>query len=295
VASAKSMKTLRIISRHLLIILITALAGGLLGATLVRLAPGFGIQESDLNTQLSAETRRAMHKEDAGEQNVLSYYGHYLGSLLHGDLGYSRSMDRPVSELFRDRLPDTVESVVIGVAGGWLLGLALAIPASWKRAPVYSASATLISGVFLCIPSAVLALIFLVVGSPGKLAIALVIFPKVFRFSRNLLVKTYTMPHVLTARARGLSSARIFGWHILPNIAAPMLALAGVTVSIAFAAAIPVEVVCDSPGLGQLAWKAVLSRDVPLLVNLTLVIAIVTVAANSFSELLSPAATRDVL
>jgi len=289
------MKTLRIISRHLLIILITALAGGLLGATLVRLAPGFGIQESDLNTQLSAETRRAMHKEDAGEQNVLSYYGHYLGSLLHGDLGYSRSMDRPVSELFRDRLPDTVESVVIGVAGGWLLGLALAIPASWKRAPVYSASATLISGVFLCIPSAVLALIFLVVGSPGKLAIALVIFPKVFRFSRNLLVKTYTMPHVLTARARGLSSARIFGWHILPNIAAPMLALAGVTVSIAFAAAIPVEVVCDSPGLGQLAWKAALSRDVPLLVNLTLVIAIVTVAANSFSELLSPAATRDVL
>ena len=289
------MKTLRIIGRHLLIILITALVGGLLGATLVRLAPGFGIQESDLNAQLSAETRNALHKQDARERNVFSYYGHYLGSLIRGDLGYSRSMDRPVSELFRDRLPETAESVVVGVAGGWLLGLALAIPASWKRAPVYSASATLISGVFLCIPSAVLALIFLVVGSPGKLAIALVIFPKVFRFSRNLLVKTYTMPHVLTARARGLSSARIFGWHILPNIAAPMLALAGVTVSIAFAAAIPVEVVCDSPGLGQLAWKAALSRDVPLLVNLTLVIAIVTVVANSFSELLSPAATRDVL
>lgn len=289
------MRTLRIIGRHLLIILITTLLGGLLGATLVRLAPGFGIQESDLNAQLSTEARRALHQDDAGERNVISYYGHYLGSLIHGDLGYSRSMERPVSELFRDRLPETVESVAIGVAGGWLLGLALAIPASWKRAPVYSAGATLISGVVLCIPSAVLALIFLVVGSPGKLAIALVVFPKVFRFSRNLLVKTYTMPHVLTARARGLSSARIFGWHVLPNIAAPMLALAGVTVSIAFAAAIPVEVVCDSPGLGQLAWKAALSRDVPLLVNLTLVIAIVTVAANSFSELLSPAATRDVI
>jgi len=289
------MRMVRIIGRHLLIILITALVGGLLGATLVRLAPGFGIQESDLDAQLSAETREALHKEDADERNVLSYYGNYLGNLIHGDLGYSRSMDRPVSELFRDRFPETAESVVIGVAGGWLFGLALAIPASWKRAPIYSTSATLVSGVFLCIPSAVLALTFLVIGSPGKLAIALVVFPKVFRFSRNLLVKTYTMPHVLTARARGLSSARIFGWHILPNIAAPMLALAGVTVSIAFAAAIPVEVVCDSPGLGQLAWKAALSRDLPLLVNLTLVIAIVTVAANSFSELLSPTATRDVL
>ncbi len=289
------MRTVRIIGRHLLIIIITALIGGLLGATLVRLAPGFGIQESDLNAQLSAGTRKALHKDDAGERNLLSYYRHYVGSLIHGDLGYSRSMDRPVSELFRDRFPETAESVVIGVAGGWLFGLALAIPASWKRAPLYSASATLVSGIFLCIPSAVLGLIFLLMGSPGRLAIALVVFPKVFRFSRNLLVKTYTMPHVLTARARGLNSVRIFGWHVLPNIAAPMLALAGVTVSIAFAAAIPVEVVCDSPGLGQLAWKAALSRDLPLLVNLTLMIAIVTVAANSFSELLSPAATRDVI
>lgn len=289
------MRMLRAIARHLLIVLITVLVGGLAGATLVRMAPGFGIQESDLNTQLSVEMRQALHRRDAGESNVFTYYGHYLSSLMHGDLGYSRSMDRPVSELFRDRLPETLESVLIGVAGGWLLGLALAIPSSWKRAPVYSAGATLISGIFLCIPSAVLALLFLVIGSPGKLAIALVVFPKVFRFSRNLLVQTYGKPHVLTARARGLSQIRIFAWHILPNVAAPMLALAGVTVSIAFAAAIPVEVVCDSPGLGQLAWKAALSRDVPLLVSLTLVIAMVTVAANSFSELLSPQATRDVL
>ena len=123
----------------------------------------------------------------------------------------------------------------------------------------------------------------------------MIVFPKVFRFSRNLLIKTYGMPHVLTAKARGLSPLRILGWHILPNIAGPMLALAGVTVSIAFGAAIPVEVICDYPGLGQLAWKAALSRDVPLLVNLTLIIALVTVAANSFSDMLTPTATRDVL
>ena len=57
-------------------------------------------------------------------------------------------------------------------------------------------------------------------------------------------------------------------------------ASAGVTVSIAFGAAIPVEVVCDYPGLGQLAWKAALARDVPLLVNLTLIIALVFVFVN---------------
>jgi ABC-type dipeptide/oligopeptide/nickel transport system permease component len=137
--------------------------------------------------------------------------------------------------------------------------------------------------------------LFLVIGTPGTLAIALVVLPKVFRFSRNLLIKTYALPHVLNAKARGLSSMRIFAFHVLPNVAGPMLALAGVTVSIALGAAIPIEVVCDSPGLGQLAWKAALSRDVPLLVNLTLIIALVTVTANSFSDVLAPAATRDVI
>ena len=283
------------ISRQLLTILLTAFVGGLLGAALVRMAPGFGVQESDLDTQLSAEARQALHGQDARERNVLSYYGHYLSGLVHGDLGYSRSMDRPVSELLRDRLPETLQSLAIGVAGGWLLGLSLALPATWKRSPLYSTTATLVAGIFLCIPSAVLALLFLVAGSPGRTAIALIVFPKVFRFSRNLLIKTYALPHVLTAKARGLTRLRILGWHVLPNIAGPMLALAGVTVSIAFGAAIPVEVVCDYPGLGQLAWKAALARDVPLLVNLTLIIALVTVAANSFSDVLAPTATRDVL
>jgi peptide/nickel transport system permease protein len=287
--------SLRLLFRQLLIVLFTALLGGLLGTILVRLAPGFGVQESDLNAQLSTQTRQALHRQDASERNALGYYAHYLAGLAHGDLGFSRSMDRPVSELLRDRLPETLRSLAIGVGGGWLLGLALALPATWKRSPWYSTTSSVIAGIFVCIPSAVLALLFLVVGSPGKIAIALVVFPKVFRFSRNLLVKTYTMPHVLTAKARGLSRLRILGWHVVPNIAGPMLALAGVTVSIAFGAAIPVEVVCDYPGLGQLAWKAALARDVPLLVNLTLIIALVTVAANSFSDLISATATRDVV
>jgi len=287
--------SLKAVGRQLITILLTALIGGLLGATLVRFAPGFGIQESDLDAQLSSQARQALHQQDASERNVLSYYVHYLAQLAHGDFGYSRSLNRPVLELLRDRAPDTLYSLAVGVGGGWLLGLALALPATWKRSPLYSTTASLITGIFLCIPSAVLALLFLVVGSPGRLAIALIVFPKVFRFARNLLIKTYAMPHVLTAKARGLSGVRILSWHVLPNIAAPMLALAGVTVSLALGAAIPVEVVCDYPGLGQLAWRSALARDVPVLVNLTLIIALVTVTANSFSDLLTPKATRDVL
>lgn len=287
--------TLRAIGRQFITIVLVALVGGLLGAGLVRLAPGFGTHEEDLSTQLSPESRQELHAQDEAERNVFSYYIHYLAGLAHGDLGYSRSLDRPVSELLRDRLPETIRSIAIGVGGGWLLGLALALPATWKRSPAYSTLATLVTGAFLCIPSAVLALLFLVAGSAGRIAIALIVFPKVFRFSRNLLLKTYAMPHILTAKARGLGGLRILCWHVFPNLAGPMLALAGVTVSMALGAAIPVEVVCDYPGIGQLAWKAALARDVPLLVNLTLIIAVVTVVANSFSDLLAPAATRDLI
>jgi peptide/nickel transport system permease protein len=62
--------------------------------------------------------------------------------------------------------------------------------------------------------------------------------------------------------------------------------LAGVSVSLALAAAIPVEVLCDLPGIGQLAWKAALGRDLCLLVDLTMIVTLLTLLANSASDLL---------
>jgi peptide/nickel transport system permease protein len=67
-----------------------------------------------------------------------------------------------------------------------------------------------------------------------------------------------------------------------------LLALAGVSCGIALGATIPVEVMCDSPGIGQLAWKAAMARDLPLLVTLTLLIAAVTLSANLAADLLAP-------
>jgi ABC-type dipeptide/oligopeptide/nickel transport system permease component len=58
-----------------------------------------------------------------------------------------------------------------------------------------------------------------------------------------------------------------------------------VSVCLALGACIPVEVLCDLPGIGQLAWKAALSRDLPVLVNLTMLVTLVTLVANTGSEL----------
>ena len=84
----------------------------------------------------------------------------------------------------------------------------------------------------------------------------------------------------------------MFFWHVVPTTAPQLLALAGVSVSIAIGAAVPIEALCDQPGIGQLAWHAALARDLVLLVNLTLIVTLVTVVANSASDLLGAAMQR---
>ena len=97
--------------------------------------------------------------------------------------------------------------------------------------------------------------------------------------------KAHAQPHVLAARARGLSELRILFWHVVPVVAPQLLAVAGVSVSLAVGAAIPVEALCGLAGVGQLAWQAALARDLPLLVNITV---LMTWQGIDFSSLLLP-------
>lgn len=280
------------LGKHLLALLLLVLLGGFLGATLVRMAPGFGVDEQELNTRLNEESIRALRQSRSHENNIFRFYAHYLGAALHGDLGVSRSLGRPVVELFSERIPVTLRSVALGLLGGWLLGFTLALPSAMCRRWSYDLLTTALSGLFLCLPSAVLALLFLYIGGAAPWAIALVVFPYIFRYSRNLLLHTCNLPHVLTAKAKGLRGARILLWHVLPSSAPALLALVGVSVSMAFGAAIPIEVVCDSPGIGQLAWQAALGRDLPLLVNITIFVTLLTLTANSISDLAGKALAK---
>jgi peptide/nickel transport system permease protein len=269
------------------LLLATLLLGGLLGATLVRFAPGFGLSVEQLDTRLSPESVQALRSAHAGERNVIAFYANFLARLATGDLGHSQTLNRPVRELLRERFPVTFSGIAWGMTLGWLYAFSLAATAWLFHRRTYDLFTTLISGVFLCLPTAALALLFLLIGAPGRLAIALVIFPNVFRYARNLLEKSAELPHIITARAKGLGPARVLLWHVLPPAAPELFALLGVTVSLALGAAIPIEAIADIPGIGQLAWQAALGRDLPLLVNLTLIVTAVTLVANWAGELLA--------
>ena len=281
-----SWKIAQSLARKLGAIAALVLLGGLLSATLVRLAPGFDADVHELDPSLNAESVRALRESRAGEHNILSFYASYLRGALHGDLGTSHALGQPVQTLLRERWPVTVRVAGIGLLLAWLLASSLAFTACLWRRPAYEILGITVSGAFLCIPAAVLALLSVILNAPGYLAIALIVFPKIYRYSRNLLAKSYALPHITAARARGLSEIRILACHVLPVAGPQMIALAGITVSIALGACIPVEALCGLPGVGQLAWQAALSRDLPLLVNLTVLVTLVTLLANSGADVM---------
>lgn len=274
------------ICRRLTLLAGLTLVGGLLGATLVRFAPGYGADERELDPRLSAASREAIRNEHRLQSGLLSFYGEYLVRAAHGDLGRSEWLNRPVAGLLRERFPLTVRSVVLGLLAAWGIAFLLALATLVFRGWVMDATGTLASGLLIALPAAVIALLAMYLRAPVFVAIAVAIFPRVFPYLRNLLIDAYEKPHILAARARGVGSARVLLRHVLPLAAAPILALLGVSASMAFGAAVPIEALCDSPGIGQLAWMAALNRDLPLIMNLTLIVTLITVTANLGADML---------
>ena len=276
----------RKIARHGLTLVATALLGGLLSATLIRLAPGFDTDEAALDPHLSSQSIQALRQARTEQHNVIRFYLHSVQQAMHGDLGTSLSLKQPVRTLLHDRVPLTLRLVGLGLVMGWAAVLALALTTAWLRVTAYELLATVLTGLLLCVPAAVLALLSVLWNVPGALAIALIIFPRDYRYARNLLDKAYSLPHIVTARAKGLSELRVLFWHVVPVVGPQLLALAGVSVSLAIGAAIPVEALCGLAGIGQLAWQAALARDLPLLMNITVLVTLVTLLANSGADVI---------
>ncbi len=275
------------IAGHALALIATVLLGGFLSATLVRLAPGFDADEQQLDPHLSAESVQALRAARQQDHNVWRFYFSYMNRAAHGDLGTSLALAQPVRTLLRDRAPLTLRLLAFGLGLAWVAAMSLALAAAWLRISTYDALTTMVSGTFLCIPAAVLALFSVLWNVPGSLAIALIVFPHIYRYARNLLAKSYSSPHIITARAKGLGEGRILFWHVVPAVAPQLLAVAGVSVSMAVGAAIPVEALCGLPGVGQLAWQAAMARDLPLLVNITILVTLVTLLANSGADVIA--------
>jgi peptide/nickel transport system permease protein len=268
------------LAQKLLLLTTLAIVGALLCATLVRFAPGFGVDERDLDLRLSQSSREAIRSEHELGGGLLHYYGSYIAGLIHGNLGTSAFLQRPVAGLLKERAPLTARAVLVGLATAWIAASLLSLLTIRFQTWAVEYSATAATGLLIALPTAVVALLSLYLRAPVFLGIAVILLPKLFRYQHNILAQAHGRPFVLAARARGVSSNRVLFRHVIPVAWPSLVALLGISASMALGAAIPLEALSDSPGMGQLAWQAALNRDLPLLTSITLFVTLLTVGVN---------------
>jgi peptide/nickel transport system permease protein len=191
--------------------------------------------------------------------------------------------------LLEDRAPATLDLMVWGIAGAWMLAIVFSVPTVTRRIAWLAPVSSLSSGMAASLPAAGIAILLFHLGISARWGIALVLFPRLYQYLRNVLQQACGMPHVLLARAKGLRWPLLLLRHVLLPSRAQLIALVAVSINMAFGAAVAIEAICDIPGLGQLAWKAAAARDLPVLVVLTVMIALVTQFSNLVADLCTPA------
>jgi peptide/nickel transport system permease protein len=255
----------------------------IVGSTvLVRVAPGYLSDAREMDSRYAGQARSQLSAEAARSRSIPHMVLAEIASSLRGDFGLSRQFGVPVSELIRPRLSVSAALLLRGIALAWMAALWAALLSSAGRNPsvLRQAPATIL----LAIPTAALATFCLLADSGGPvLVMALLLAARDFKFLDHALRKAWLEPHVLHARAQGIGTRRLVLAHIAPALAPQLGALASLSIVTALSALVPVEVIFNVPGLGQLAWDAALNRDLPVLLAVMMLMALAVTFSGSAS------------
>jgi len=202
-------------------------------------------------------------------------------------LGDSYARKQPVEELIAAQLPGTLVLAVLALALAWVLAVAGAeivstvMPQFWLGAVlilVFASTMRWLPATSQPDDAAglVLPVITLAVPIAGFLA----------QVSRDALTEADAAPFALTSRARGAGETRVFLRHTLRHAALPALALSGWAFGNLLSGAVVVEVLFARPGLGRLLQEGALARDVPLVIGVVTIVAVLYVAVIIVSDAL---------
>ena len=235
-------------------------------------------------------------------------YGHWLGGVLHGDLGTSLYYNQPVTSILAQRLPVTIELVVYALVITFVVSVPLAVLSARRPRGVTDRASMALSMGSLSIAPYVLALLLILVfavdlrwlpalaqGTGGDirdltlpavtLAVPLIGFYT--RFLRaDLLEQMQSEDYTVTALAKGLSRGQVLMRHALRNSAIGLVTVIGLNLATLIGATVIVEQIFGLSGIGFELLKAINNRDVPLVEGIVLVFATIVVLANLATDLL---------
>ncbi|MGE3926830.1 MAG: ABC transporter permease, partial [Lautropia sp.] len=233
------------------------------------------------------------------DRPVLEQFTRYIGRAIQGDLGTSYLFNQPVLDLVLQRLWPTVLLVLTALIFAIIVGSALGIHASRKPDSVASGAVTVLSLVGYAMPvfwtGILLVILFGKVwpimpiagmrdvrlfGGPlttaldvlhhlvlPALTLALVYLAQYSRLARASMLEVLGSDYIRTARAKGLGERVVIYKHALRNALMPIVTLAGLQFGNLISGAVLVETVFSWPGLGTLAFDAILGRDYPTLLG----------------------------
>jgi peptide/nickel transport system permease protein len=225
-------------------------------------------------------------------------YAAYLGQVAQGDLGEDYATNQPVAQALDQRLPFTIELTALAVFGELLIGVTLGIVAAAKRASAWDGAASVLATLGLTTPPFWLGLILLYLlafrlpifplGSVSQADwVVLPAFSLAFtgagfytRMGRSSVLAGLAEDYVRTARAKGLNEWRILMGHVLRNALRPIVTMAGLDFATLMGGVLVTEQVFGIPGLGTLAWNAILANDLPILEGVVLVVGAFVVAST---------------
>jgi peptide/nickel transport system permease protein len=262
-----------------LLLLLFAAGGTIL---LVRFAPGFFSDFREMDAKYAQAAQAEIQEENSQQQSVGRIAMQEGKSWLSGDFGQSRQYHVPVAQLIGSRVRVSALLLAQGILCGWLLAICAALPISALRKG--AALGRLPFTLLLAIPAAAMATACILADAGGPvLVLSLLIAAREFNFLRSLLEGAWRSPHLLQGRAQGMPPRALVTLHILPNVAPQLCALTTLSLVTALGALVPIEVIFTVPGVGQLAWSAVMNRDLPVLVAVSLLMACVVGFAGILS------------
>ena len=295
----------RLVSGAVLVVVLSSLAYLLLYISAGNIA-------SNILGQSATEETVELKKQELGlDQPLLTRFGDWVSNALHGDLGVSWFTGQPVTEALTSRLAVTlslvigatvvtaVVSVVLGVLAakrrGWAdrlvqvvavlgfaipgfliaLGLVLvfAINLGWFEPTGYTQFSESPTG---WLSSITLPVIALALGGIAGVSAQI----------RGSMIDALRLDYVRTLRSRGLSESRVVYKHVLRNAAGPALSVLGLQFVGLLSGAVIIEQIFAIPGLGQVIVGATAQGDIPLVMGVVLVTAVIVVTLNLVVDLL---------
>jgi peptide/nickel transport system permease protein len=231
-------------------------------------------------------------------------YLSFLHNIVTGQLGTSFNYEMPVSQLYFQRLPNSLELALAASLISFLVGIPAGLISAVRVNTVWDNFGKIVALLGLAVPGFWLGLVLILVfsvwlgwlptsGQGGwqhlimpALALGWYFAASLLRLTRSSMLEVLRSEYIKLARLKGLPGLAVIAMHAFKNALIPVLTLAGVNLVIMVNAAVIIEVIFAWPGIGRLLYEGIFQRDFPLVQGIVLLAGIMIVAINLMIDIL---------